>query len=80
MELVSGDSSIITSASGCGEIRQEIQMKDLSENTVCEESDFDTKLSGKKICLQNGVELQVVESKTLRVTANSLEHLGTYYV
>jgi len=59
MELLIDDSSVITSADGCGEIRQEIQMKDLSQNTVCEASDFDTRLSGKKICLQNGVELEV---------------------
>ena len=77
---MSGDTSIITSTSGCGEIRQEIQMKDLRENIICLKSDFDTRLSGKKICLQNGVELQVVESKTLRVTVNSLENLGTYYL
>ena len=78
MKLQTADSSIITSTDGCGEMRQEIQMQDLSQNIVCENSDFDTRLSGKKICHQNGLEMQVLDHKTLKVLANSLQQLGIY--
>ena len=71
MELIIDDNSVLTSTNGCGEMRQEIQMKDLSQNTVCRASDFDTRLSGKKICLENGVELEIPDHKTLKVFANS---------
>ena len=53
-------------------------MQDLSQNIICEDSDFDTRLSGKKICHQSGLEMQVSDNKILRVLANSLEQLGIY--
>jgi len=78
MQLKTGDSSIITSTDGCGSIRQEISMKNTSSSSICSESDFDTRPTAKKICFTNGLVFEVIDYKTLRITANSLQHLGTY--
>ncbi len=78
MQLKTGDSSIITSKIGCGSIRQEIQMKDTSLGSICTISDFDTRPSAKKICFTNGLVFEVIDYQTLRVTANSVLHIGTY--
>ena len=53
-------------------------MKDPSESTVCDESDFDTEVSAKKICFNNGLELEVINYQTLRINTNSFDQIGTY--
>jgi len=53
-------------------------MVDVAQSTICSDSDFDTRLSGKKICYTNGLEFEVVGYETLRVKANSNAHTGSY--
>ena len=53
-------------------------MKDSTQNNICGDSDFDTRQSGKKICFTNGLEFEVINYETLRITANSLASQGTY--
>ena len=65
MQFKTGDSSIITSTVGCGEIRQEIELKDPSQSTICKESDFDTQTSGKKICFNNGLLFEMINYNQL---------------
>jgi len=46
-------------------------MKDPSTSSICADSDFDTRPSGKKICFTNGMIFEVIDYQKLRITANS---------
>ena len=80
MELETGDSSVINSLEGCGGIKHEIQMQDDALNVICQASDFEDRASGKKICLTNGVQFEIIDQKALRVIAENLQESVTYYL
>ena len=53
-------------------------MKDTSLGTNCLDSDFDTRPSAKKICFTNGLEIEVIDYKVLRINANNQLQEGNY--
>jgi len=45
---------------------------------ICAASDHAGRSSAKKICFDNGLELEVIGGHTLRILADDLAHQGTY--
>jgi len=61
-----------------GQMRQEIAMVNPSFTRICAASDHAGRPSAKKICFDNGLELEVIGGHTLRILADDLAHQGTY--